>query len=219
MDPDSTIDPNAPPIDIMEPTKETLAIRELCGAELEPWLDALGALRIRVFREYPYLYEGSLEYERNYLRIYQECPRSLVVLVTDTAGDLVGATTCMPLAEEAPEIRAPFVDAGIDVADCLYFGESIVLPAWRGHGLGKEFFVRREAHARKLGLKTTAFCAVDRPDDHPLRPAGYRTLDAFWKDRGYSKQRGLQAQFIWKEIGEETESPKTLTFWTKTWSD
>jgi len=27
----------------------------------------------------------------------------------------------------------------------------------------------------------------------------------------------LQATFVWKEIGEETESPKTLTFWMKAW--
>jgi GNAT superfamily N-acetyltransferase len=193
-------------------------IREISGSELEPWLDALGTLRIRVFREYPYLYDGTLEYERNYLRIYQKSPLSRVILVTDTNGGLIGATTCLPLAEEAPEFQAPFVNAGRRVDDCLYFGESIVLPEWRGHGLGKEFFVRREAHARRLGLTTTAFCAVDRPDDHPLRPKGYRPLDEFWKARGYTKQPGLQAEFTWKQIGEVTESAKTLTFWTRTWT-
>jgi hypothetical protein len=26
-----------------------------------------------------------------------------------------------------------------------------------------------------------------------------------------------QATFVWKEIGEEAESPKTLTFWVKKW--
>ena len=49
---------------------DTLTFHELSGPALEPWLDALGALRIRVFREYPYLYDGTLEYEREYLRTY-----------------------------------------------------------------------------------------------------------------------------------------------------
>jgi len=196
----------------------SLTISELEGPELAPWLDALGALRIRVFREYPYLYDGTLEYEREYLGIYQKCPSSLVVVVTDTTDNLIGSTTCMPLADEGREFQAPFLDAGIPVNDVLYFGESIVLPEWRGIGLGKEFFVRREAHARRLGLATTAFCAVDRPDNHPLRPPAYRPLDGFWNTRGYTERPGLQAVFTWKETGEETESPKSLTYWTKTWT-
>ncbi len=196
---------------------DTLNIREISGAKLEPWLDALGALRIRVFREYPYLYDGTLENEREYLQVYQNCGRSRIVLVTDADGALVGATTCMPLADEGPEFQAPFLKAGCGVDDCLYFGESIVLPEWRGLGLGKEFFTRREEHARRLGLTTTAFCGVDRPEHHPLRPEGYRPLDGFWIAQGYVKQPSLQAVFSWKETGEETESPKTLNFWTKTW--
>ena len=195
----------------------TWTIREISGGQLEPWLDALGDLRIRVFHEYPYLYDGTLEYERDYLKAYQNCPRSRIVLVTDTTGTLVGATTCMPLADEAPEFKAPFLDAGLGVDDCLYFGESIVLPEWRGQGLGREFFRRREDHARRLGLTTTAFCAVDRPENHPLRPQDYRPLDGFWTAQGYTNQPSPQAVLSWKETGEETESPKTLTFWTKTW--
>ena len=81
-----------------------------------------------------------------------------------------------------------------------------------------EFFARREAHARRLGLTTTAFCAVDRPADHPARPANHRPLDAFWTRQGYRRRPELQAVFPWKEVGEEQDSPKTLTFWTKTWT-
>jgi GNAT superfamily N-acetyltransferase len=197
--------------------ENTGVIHELRGAELEPWLDALGSLRIRVFREFPYLYDGSSDYERDYLRIYQETPGSLVVLVTSPAGEVVGATTCLPLAAEGPEFRQPFEQQGIDVSEILYFGESLLLPEWRGRGLGKAFFDHRETHARRLGLPVTAFCAVDRPPDHPLRPDHYRPLDGFWESRGYVKQPALRATFSWKEIGEPTESPKTLTFWTKSW--
>jgi GNAT superfamily N-acetyltransferase len=193
-------------------------IHELGGAALEPWLDTLGRLRIRVFREYPYLYEGTLDYERDYLSVYQQSEDSLVVIVTDDAGNAVGATTCLPLPDEGPEFQEPFLNAGMNLADVFYFGESILLPEWRGRGIGKLFFDRREAHAKRLGYRVTAFCAVDRPDKHPERPAGYRPLDGFWKSRGYIKQPALQARFAWKEIGEETDSQKTLTFWTRVWT-
>jgi len=197
---------------------EALTLHELSGQALEPWLDGLGALRIQVFREYPYLYEGSLDYEREYLRTYVNSAHSLVVLVTDASGEVVGATTCIPLGDEGPEFQEPFRRRGFDVDDVCYFGESILLPRLRGQGLGKEFFARREAHAQKLGARWTAFCAVNRPVDHPLRPPHYRPLDAFWSAQGYTKRPEMQATFMWKETGEAAESPKTLTFWLKEWT-
>jgi len=195
-----------------------LKFHELGGDALTPWLDGLGGLRIAVFREYPYLYDGSLEYEREYLMTYARSPRSLVVLVTGGDGAVVGATTCIPLADEGREFQEPFIKAGWEVNDVCYFGESILLPQFRGRGIGREFFKRREAHAQRHRFKWTAFCAVDRAQDHPLRPAGYRPLDEFWISQGYTKQPGLKATFVWKETGEPAESPKSLTFWTKSWS-
>jgi hypothetical protein len=56
---------------------------------------------------------------------------------------------------------------------------------------------------------------VDRPINHPLRPADYRPLDGFWESLGFQKHPELQAHFVWKEVGEVTESQKTLTFWLK----
>ena len=191
-----------------------LEIREVRGPELAPFIDGLGRLRIEVFREYPYLYDGSLEYEREYLKSYLNSSRSLVALILDD-GAVVGATTCVALADEGPEFQEPFLKAGFDLGGICYFGESILLPAYRGRGLGKEFFKRREAHAHSLGAKITTFCAVDRPDDHPLRPADYQPLDRLWKSQGYVKHPELQATFVWKEAGEAEESAKTLTFWLK----
>ena len=58
------------------------------------------------------------------------------------------------------------------------------------------FFDRREAQARSLGRFThSAFCAVVRPPDHPLRPKDYVPLDAFWGRRGYDRADGMTAHF------------------------
>jgi len=178
------------------------------------WTDTIGALRLQVFREYPYLYEGTPEEERHYLATYAQAPSSLIVLAMD--GDqAVGATTCVRMNEGDPSFRACFERAGLETSAICYLGESVLLPAYRGSGIGKIFFQHRENHARELGCSMTAFCAVDRPADHPQRPAGYRPLDSFWQAQGYEKRPDLQATFVWKEIHEAAESPKTLTFWTK----
>lgn len=194
-----------------------IRLQNFHGPDIEPHLDALGTLRISVFREYPYLYDGSLEYEREYLRTYVESAGSLVVLAFD--GDsVVGATTCLPMRDEGPEFQAAFVQAGYDLDTICYFGESILLPEYRGRGIGRAFFTRRESHVQTLGMRISTFCAVDRPTGHPLRPADYRPLDEFWTGQGYRKHPELRASFVWKEIGEEAESAKSLTFWLKQWS-
>jgi GNAT superfamily N-acetyltransferase len=194
-----------------------IRLQNFHGPEIEPHLDALGTLRITVFREYPYLYDGSLEYEREYLRTYVRSAGSLVVLAFD-GESVVGATTCLPMRDEGPEFQSAFLQAAYDLDTICYFGESILLPGHRGRGIGRDFFTRREAHVQALGMRISTFCAVDRPDDHPLRPAGYRPLDEFWSGQGYRKHPELQASFVWKEIGEEAESAKSLTFWLKKWS-
>ena len=61
---------------------------------------------------------------------------------------MVGASTALPLADETVEFQQPFIDAGWDPARIFYCAESVVLPAWRGRGLGVRFFAEREAHAR-----------------------------------------------------------------------
>ena len=44
-------------------------------------MEALAAQRIRVFREFPYLYDGDVGYEREYLATYVHSPRSLAFFV------------------------------------------------------------------------------------------------------------------------------------------
>lgn len=188
------------------------------GQDVLHWLDELAALRIRVFREFPYLYDGSLDYERDYVAEYAESDRGLIVLAL--AGErVVGCSTGLPLMEAADEFRQPWLDQGQSPAEVFYFGESVLEKNFRGQGLGHRFFDARETHAAELGFDTTAFCAVMRAPEHPLRPADYRALDGFWTRRGYVKQPELIARFAWKDIDESAESPKSLVFWQRIWSE
>ncbi len=184
----------------------------LAGAAITPHLPALARLRITVFRDWPYIYDGNAAYEENYLQIYAASPRAAIVFAFD-GEKIIGASTCLPLADEPENLRAPFGDDGTKI---FYFGESVLLKAYRGHGLGVKFFAAREAHARSFGAyETAAFCAVQRPDTHPLRPADYGPLDEFWKHRGYTKQPHLQCKMSWADLNETEETEKTLTFWKK----
>jgi GNAT superfamily N-acetyltransferase len=192
-----------------------LATTRCSGREIAPHVDALAALRIRVFRDFPYLYDGDIDYERDYLATYVNSPRSLAFLVHD--GDaLVGATTALPLADEEPAFRQPVVDAGFDMNRVFYFGESLLLADYRGRGLGHRFFDEREAWARQAGdFSHACFCAVQRPVDHPLRPAGYEPLDRFWQRRGFARRDDITAVYAWRDIDADHETDKRLTFWLR----
>ena len=189
-----------------------MEVRTLTGDALDAALDDVARLRIAVFRDWPYIYDGSLEYERCYLESYRNNTRAVVVGAFDGAR-LVGAATGTPLEDHANDFATPFAGTGLDLTQVFYCAESVLLPDYRGRGLGHAFFDHREAHARALGRSYSAFCSVIRPADHPLRPTGYRPLDGFWRKRGYAPMEGVVAQFRWTDLGESAQTTKSLQFW------
>lgn len=188
--------------------------RPLGRDEIAGRIGELAHLRIAVFREWPYLYDGSPAYERDYLKTYLEADGAFVAGAF--AGKaMVGACTAAPLAAHKAEFAAPFEAHGLDPDAFFYFGESVLLPEFRGQGIGVRFFHMREAEARRQGFSSCIFSAVVRPPDHPMRPAGYQPLDAFWQRRGYRKLDGFLTRFAWKDIGEDEETAKPMEYWTR----
>lgn len=193
---------------------ETPRLLKLSGQEINSYLDALASLRIEVFREFPYLYDGDHAYEERYLKTYAASPRS--VFIVALAGDeVIGVATGLPMADETEEFKRPFVEQGYDVDSIFYFGESVLRSQWRGQGLGVAFIDGREDFARENGFRTTVFCAVQRPPDHPARPADHVPLDRFWENRGYRRQPSLQTTYRWLDVGETEETDKPMMFWMK----
>ena len=130
---------------------EVTAVRPLTGAALEAALDDVARLRIEVFRAWPYLYDGDLDYERKYLQSYRDSDKAIVVGAFD--GDrLIGASTGAPLTDHADDFAAAFEGTGLDLSQIFYCAESVLLPDYRGQGVGHKFFDLREAHARRLGF-------------------------------------------------------------------
>lgn len=189
-----------------------ITTRVLFGADLDAVLDDVAGLRIAVFRDWPYLYAGELAHERDYISTYRGKEGAVVVGAFD--GEvLIGAATGTRLSDHAAEFAAPFAACDWPIEDVFYCAESVLLPRYRGRGLGHAFFDAREAHARAIGARFSAFCSVIRLPNHPLRPTEYRPLDAFWAKRGYAPMDDVIARFTWADVGEAAPSEKALQFW------
>lgn len=191
----------------------SVTTRILTGEALASALGDVARLRIEVFRAWPYLYDGDLDYERDYLTAYQS-PGAVVVAALDGT-KIIGAATGAPMADHAEDFAAAFADRTEPLTDIFYCAESVLLPEYRGHGLGHAFFDARENHARQQGARFSAFCSVVRPADHPAKPSEYRPLDEFWRKRGYQPLPGTLAHFSWKDVGDDRQSEKPLQFWMR----
>lgn len=191
---------------------KNFGISRLKGTEIIPHLERLAKLRISVFKEYPYCYDGDMQYEQKYLARYAECNESIILLAS-IDDEVVGASTAIPLIFETDAFKEPYLEENI--REIFYLGESVILPEYRGNHLYQHFFRLREEAARMYGCKRTAFCAVERARDTTKITENYRRLDLVWSHFKYKKNIARKTQFSWKDIGEANETFKDMIFWEK----
>lgn len=189
---------------------------EVSGSAIEYHLEDIAKLRIEIFKEFPYLYDGNIDYEKQYLETYVSSNKSLVILAY-IENKLVGVSTCIAMNDSDDYFRCVFSKEGFNINKSFYFGESIVLKEFRGNKIGFEFFKKREQFARRIypNIELIAFCSVDRPNNHGLRPKSYKSLNQFWSRLGYSIYRSAKVNYSWKDIDNESESLKQMSVWIK----
>jgi GNAT superfamily N-acetyltransferase len=186
----------------------------LSGDTARAVVDSLASLRLTIFREYPYLYDGKREDELTYVRIYADTADACVI-VAEADGDVIGAATGIPLKNEDEQMLRAFVRSGIDTEERYYVGELLCYPEYRGKGLGTRLLARMETHVRSLERYRSLVCAtVIRPDDDPSIPAGYISIRCFLDHHGFRMLPAVTAIFSWLETdGVVREHP--MQFWIK----
>ncbi len=179
------------------------------------FIDALAQLRITIFKEFPYLYEGDFKYEQDYLQKFIDTPDSLICIAFEGEKP-IGALTALPLKHEEPSIRQTFEKQGLSIEKTYYFSEILLLPEYRLLGLGYMMYRMAENSVlQKNKYKQLSFAAIEREENHPQKPENYTSPYSFFERIGYTQNRELVCQITWKEIGETEATPKSLFFWTK----
>jgi GNAT superfamily N-acetyltransferase len=194
----------------------SVTIERLTGPALQAAIPAVSRLRISVFRDWPYLYDGDAAYEAEYLADFVQADSAVVIVARD-GEEIVGAATASALTAHTPEFADLFAAHGYDPTAVFYCGESVLLPTYRGQGIGHAFFDAREAAARDshVGYTHATFCGVIRSDDDPRRPPDYRPLDPFWRKRGYVPVPELVGSYDWPEVGSTNEIAHPMQFWVR----
>lgn len=192
---------------------DQLNIVRLSGRNILPYVNEIACLRKEFYKEYPYLYNTTMDFEIKDITHYASYPESTAIIVFDK-DVVVGASTGIPMIYEEDVIQQSFMANNISPDTVFYLADSILRPEYRGLGLYRSFFSHREKVAESLDLRYCSFCCVKRASDDHKRPPKYTPLDSIWQHFDYSKHAGLDIVYAW----EETDGKKhnnILSFWLK----
>jgi GNAT superfamily N-acetyltransferase len=186
----------------------------LTGTAIVGAVDDLATLRLEIFPEYPYLYQGRREDELAYLGSYAEAPDACVILACYGL-TVIGAATGMPLVHEDAWMRDAFAGTTFPLNEVYYVGELLFRPDYRNCGLGRKLLDRLENHIRSLdGYRYLTCATVERPDDHPLRSRDYIPITRFLARTGFDRLLGVTTSFMWRETDGVTRD-HPMQFWSK----
>jgi hypothetical protein len=192
-----------------------MQIKVLHGKEIAPYVQDITALCLTVYREYPYLYEGTVSEYEPYIQSYADSPNGIVCLLFE--GDrLVGATTGIPIHEMRDRFQEPFKKIGEDLTSIFYLGEMVLLKGYRGKRYASQMYFEFEQSVKDANrYAKICFCTIKESEDHPLKPAGYVSLEDVCIRAGFIKHEELNFTGYWTVIGETEESPQHLYYWIK----
>ncbi|MBI3896768.1 MAG: hypothetical protein HY308_00560 [Gammaproteobacteria bacterium] len=123
--------------------------RILIGKEAADQIDFVSAMRIKHFREYPYLYDATLdpEYEKKYIHELAQNPHAMVVLAYANSKP-IAISTSLPLASDADILHGlepEFKRQGYNnLSEFYYWSEAIIEPEFRGYPILPRLYERFE---------------------------------------------------------------------------
>ncbi len=191
-----------------------ITIKIVTGKDIASLLPFISEQRLKVFREYPYLYEGSFECEKEYLEGYNRSPNSAIAVAYDD-GLLIGFLTGMPL-KFFEQNEESFKRNGLDAELFYYFGEVIVLPQQHRKSICMKLFEALEEHVKKLGYSNSSFLTIITQENNPMHPINCEPIDILC-ELGYSKST-LTKTLDWLTVQANNSSQRqshTLVYWIK----
>jgi len=180
------------------------------------WFSKLSKLRMRCYRVFPYLYDGTIEIEQDYFSQFLNDTRALLVIIQNEKDELLGYCTGISLESEM-SIISDLDRCSLNPRETLYITDVIIDPKVQGRGLGTCVLLEIETHAKQMGYKSFIFLTVHRSENHLLKPKSYISPDKTWTNAGYMKtQHRIEYEwltFVAPGLSEATSN--TMELWVK----
>lgn len=154
------------------------------GSDIEPYVEQMIDFRLKYFRVFPYLCEGTREEEMVSVRRYIDSSTGHALVLKDENENFGGFLTGISINESiyADEFKAALAYP----EKTFYIGEMIFAESFRGKdGIQKclEYF-----HLiKEMGYEYVCCISVQRSGDHPLKPAKYCNVSSLCKVLGFKK--------------------------------
>ncbi|HEV2601172.1 MAG TPA: hypothetical protein VGT41_02640 [Candidatus Babeliales bacterium] len=190
----------------------------LTGQNLQTITSFMAQQRVEAFREYPYLYEGTVAEDTEYVQWLVGLQHSAVA-ASYLDGEPVGFVSGIAFVDNEQEFKgscALFEENGLDPKDFYYVPEAIVAAAHRNKSLFTRLHSLLEEHVKSLGYKASCL-VLESHEQHPLKPVDYKGPDEAFIKTGYSKTRMLTS-CAWPTIqpdGPAKNQVHPLTYWIK----
>lgn len=166
-------------------------------------LSDISALRITVFRDFPFLYDSTVEEDFKFIKQYEN--QGIIITARD-GKKVIGGATGLPLKNADSVLQKAVAAVESDWQTYFYHGELMVDKAYRRKGIGRQLWKRFIQEIPKEYSKL-CLCTVVRDKPH--------YLESFWREEGFKERHDIECTYSWKEIGSELEVSHTMRFWTK----
>ena len=196
-----------------------ISYKVFIGNEGAHLIGIVSDMRITYFREFPYMYKGNLEYEKEYISELTSHKKSMIVTASINS-KIVGISTALPLTSDADilkEVYNLFEKKSYAPKEIYYYGEVIVLPSYRRKGIANQLYHLHEQQALKWKYKYACLAVVVRDKDDPRKPNQYLSTDIIWPKLGFKKEN-IYFNYHWPTVlsdGQVKDVQNTMVFWTK----
>ena len=184
----------------------------LVGGQIAEMIPTIAQLRITSFKGYPYLYNGTLESEYEYLETYKNNEHALVVYGDDPRKGLMQGA---PLTAIFPSATPIFEAAQLN-PEYFYYCEEIILPLDK-MTLILQMFAAVEDQAKKWGYKNVCLITHKGQENHSLKPDNYQSVEPLFEKIGFIKTH-LSMQDTYSTFcqdGSVQQREHEFVFWIK----
>lgn len=189
------------------------------GRDAQIYQDSLALARIESFKQYPYLYSGTLERSQKYAARYAACEQGMIA-VAMIQNKVACISTGIPLSHDSnlvTTIRNECVQKQLEANQYYYLGETIVMPEFQSQSVLEKIVLKQCEQIKAWGFEFACMLNVLREDNHPLKPVDYQCEQFIWQSIGFSKT-DIVIKSSWPTIqknGEIEKQENLLGLWVK----